>query len=148
MAVEGRQVSVALPGRAEPAAEAMPTGQVRAGKGVRLARAAPRGIAKYGILLVFLAASVLPFLWILGIALKSKPDFYRSPFGWPETLHWSNLGRAWEVGRFQRPLPQLGDSHRADGGGGGRLQRAGRVRPGQAGVSRAEDDFLRAARRA
>jgi raffinose/stachyose/melibiose transport system permease protein len=100
MAVEGRQVSVALPGRAEPAAEAMLTGPVRAGMGMRTVRAAPRGIAKYGILLVFLAASLLPFLWILGIALKSKPDFYRSPFGWPETLHWSNLGRAWEVGGF------------------------------------------------
>jgi raffinose/stachyose/melibiose transport system permease protein len=96
MAVEGRQVAAGLPGRAEPSVSV----KARAGSGVRLARLAPRTIVKYAILLVFLAASVLPFLWILGIALKSKPDFYRSPFGWPETFQWSNLQQAWDVGNF------------------------------------------------
>ncbi|MGH2616800.1 MAG: carbohydrate ABC transporter permease [Thermomicrobiales bacterium] len=100
MAVERRQVPVSLPSRSESVAEADTRGLARAGTGARLARTAPRGIVKYSVLIGFLAASVLPFLWILGIALKSKPDFYSSPFGWPETFQWSNLSRAWEVGRF------------------------------------------------
>ncbi len=100
MAVEGRQVTVGIPDRTGVIPEAMSHGQTRARTGARLLRAAPRGFAKYVILLVFLAASILPFVWILGIAVKSKPDFYRSPFGWPETFQWSNLGRAWEVGNF------------------------------------------------
>lgn len=100
MAVEGQPAPAVLTSRSQPPAEIPIRELARAPSGTRLLRAVPRGIAKYSILLVFLAASVLPFLWMLGIALKSKPEFYRSPFGVPASFQWENLSEAWTVGRF------------------------------------------------
>ena len=59
-----------------------------------------RGLGKYTVLLFFGALSILPFIWIVGIALKTKNEFYSAPFALPAAPQWGNLADAWTVGHF------------------------------------------------
>jgi ABC-type glycerol-3-phosphate transport system permease component len=61
-------------------------------------------LARYLVLLGFLAIFFVPFLWIWLSALKSSREIGRSPFGLPNDWLWQNLERAWTVGRFERYL--------------------------------------------
>ncbi len=59
-----------------------------------------REIGKYILLLFFAFISLLPFVWIAGIALKTKKEFYDSPFSLPAAPQWQNLATAWDIGHF------------------------------------------------
>lgn len=62
-------------------------------------------IAKYAILFAFFAACLLPFIWIVGIAIKSKREFYQAPFALPKNPQWANFAKAWTVGHFGEFFP-------------------------------------------
>ena len=59
-----------------------------------------REFGKYILLLFFAIISLLPFVWIVGIALKTKKEFYSSPFSLPVAPQWQNLATAWDIGHF------------------------------------------------
>ena len=59
-----------------------------------------REFGKYILLLFFAIISLLPFVWIVGIALKTKKEFYNSPFSLPVAPQWQNLATAWDIGHF------------------------------------------------
>ncbi len=59
-----------------------------------------RGTGKYILLLFFAIISLMPFVWIVGIALKTKKEFYDSPFALPAVPQWQNLATAWDIGHF------------------------------------------------
>jgi raffinose/stachyose/melibiose transport system permease protein len=59
-----------------------------------------RETGKYLLLSFFAVISLLPFVWIVGIALKTKKEFYSSPFSIPAIPQWQNLVEAWDIGHF------------------------------------------------
>jgi len=62
-------------------------------------------IIKYAISFAFLAACLLPFIWIVGIALKTKKEFYQAPFTLPENPQCTNFVTAWRAGHFGQFFP-------------------------------------------
>jgi ABC-type glycerol-3-phosphate transport system permease component len=63
-------------------------------------RRAPAAAAKYAVLVLVLAATVTPFLWMWSSALRSSREIFTDPFSLPARLDLTNLVRAWTVGRF------------------------------------------------
>ncbi|MCZ0937373.1 MAG: carbohydrate ABC transporter permease [Caldilineaceae bacterium] len=59
-----------------------------------------RETGKYILLLFFAVISLMPFVWIVGIALKTKKEFYDAPFSLPAVPQWQNLATAWDIGHF------------------------------------------------
>lgn len=43
---------------------------------------------------------LIPIMWILFGAVKSRGRIIRNPLGFPETWHWNNFAEAWEGGNF------------------------------------------------
>lgn len=41
-----------------------------------------------------------PIGWIAMTSLKTRPEIYKSPFGWPETFQWGNYAVAWKAGKL------------------------------------------------
>ena len=41
-----------------------------------------------------------PIGWIAMTSLKTRPEIYKSPFGWPETFQWGNYKVAWVAGKL------------------------------------------------
>jgi raffinose/stachyose/melibiose transport system permease protein len=58
------------------------------------------GWGKYGVLMFFAAFSIVPLFWMWLAALRSPDDVAASPLALPSSLDFSNLTRAWTVGRF------------------------------------------------
>ncbi|RME69934.1 MAG: carbohydrate ABC transporter permease [Verrucomicrobia bacterium] len=60
-----------------------------------------RGLV-YGVLLAYLAWTVLPMLWVAASALKTDAAIFRDPLGLPavDALQWDNFARAWTGARF------------------------------------------------
>lgn len=52
------------------------------------------------ILLIFLVLSVAPFFLVWSAAFKTKADLIDNVLGLPKVLHFENIKRAWEQGRF------------------------------------------------
>ena len=50
------------------------------------------------ILIVFIYLA--PLFWIGMTSLKTRPEIYKDPFGWPQELMWSNYQVAWEAGKL------------------------------------------------
>jgi ABC-type glycerol-3-phosphate transport system permease component len=61
-------------------------------------------IAKYFILLGFLAVSLYPVVLVWSSALKTSREITRNPLALPSSPHWENFTKAWTVGRFDRYL--------------------------------------------
>ena len=59
-------------------------------------------IVTYAILVLFAAIFLVPFFWIWFSSVKSSIEIAVDPFGLPDAWRWSNLERAWTVGRFGR----------------------------------------------
>src|SRR4030065_292083 len=38
---------------------------------------------------------IFPLVWVLITSLKSTPELYRDPFGFPQALKWTNYVEAW-----------------------------------------------------
>jgi raffinose/stachyose/melibiose transport system permease protein len=41
-----------------------------------------------------------PLGWIILTSLKTKPEIYRTPFGWPKAFQWGNYIYAWKGGKL------------------------------------------------
>ena len=53
------------------------------------------------IFLIFMTVLYLaPVAWIAITSLKTRPEIYKSPFGWPEAFQWGNYKVAWEAGKL------------------------------------------------
>ncbi len=48
------------------------------------------------IVVVYLA----PIFWIGMTALKTRPEIYKDPFGWPAAFQWENYKVAWDAGKL------------------------------------------------
>ena len=46
-------------------------------------------------LILWSVICIFPLVWILITSLKSTPELYRDPFGFPQALKWSNYVEAW-----------------------------------------------------
>lgn len=55
-----------------------------------------RGIVNVGLAL-YAAVTLYPLFWLFTSAFKTNEEFDSRPFYLPETWHWENLSRAWEV---------------------------------------------------
>lgn len=56
-----------------------------------------------GLLLLWTAMVVFPFLWMIMTAFKSDPEIIFGPWKLPDTLQWDNFSRAWSeahIGRY------------------------------------------------
>ena len=43
------------------------------------------------IFFIFMVVLYLaPIFWIAMTSLKTRPEIYKSPFGWPESFQWGN----------------------------------------------------------
>ena len=62
-------------------------------------------VFKHALLLIVLIVCIMPFLWIVGIALKTKKEFYQTPFSLPADPQWDNFATAWTVGHFSEFFP-------------------------------------------
>jgi len=51
-------------------------------------------------LLFWGALCILPLFWVTITSLKSTPELYRSPFGFPQVMKWSNYRDAWVFGKM------------------------------------------------
>ncbi len=53
------------------------------------------------ILLLLLAVLYLaPLLWMLLVSVKDNPELMKSPFGFPQMIHWNNYAEAWTLGKL------------------------------------------------
>jgi len=62
-------------------------------------------IARYTILLLFLAIFLVPITWIFSLAVKTQAEFANNPLGLPQEPQWGNFMQAWDQGRFSVYLP-------------------------------------------
>ena len=58
------------------------------------------GIIKYAILLFWMMAALMPFIWMWSSAFKTSKEIFRDPFALPSSINIENLLNAWTVGRF------------------------------------------------
>lgn len=59
-------------------------------------------VASYTILLLFTAFYVGPLLMLVSASLKSLPEFFKNPTGFPDELRFSNFSEAWELASFPK----------------------------------------------
>ena len=53
------------------------------------------------VFLIFMVVIYLaPVFWIGMTSLKTRPEIYKAPFGWPEAFQWGNYKVAWETGKL------------------------------------------------
>ena len=53
------------------------------------------------IFLIFMVVLYLaPVAWIAMTSLKTRPEIYKDPFGWPAAFQWGNYKVAWEAGKL------------------------------------------------
>lgn len=57
-------------------------------------------VLKYGILIVFALFAILPFFWMWSAAFRDARAIYQDPFALPTSLDFTNIVKAWTVGRF------------------------------------------------
>jgi raffinose/stachyose/melibiose transport system permease protein len=61
-----------------------------------------RSAVSYAILLLFTAFYVGPLLMLVSASLKSLPEFFRNPTGFPDDLRFGNFSEAWELASFPK----------------------------------------------
>lgn len=47
------------------------------------------------LLIVWSVFCIFPLFWVIATSLKSTPELYRDPFGFPEAFKWDNYRDAW-----------------------------------------------------
>ncbi len=53
------------------------------------------------VFLIFMTVLYLaPVAWIAITSLKTRPEIYKNPFGWPAAFQWGNYKVAWEAGKL------------------------------------------------
>ena len=60
---------------------------------------------RYLVLIAFLFIFLTPFLWILSMSFKDKPELIRNPLGPPEEIRIDNYAKAWGQGRYKIYVP-------------------------------------------
>ena len=55
-------------------------------------------IAMYGFIAVYSLFVLLPMVWMVFAAFKTKREIFINPLGAPETLSFDSFGRAWDIG--------------------------------------------------
>jgi ABC-type glycerol-3-phosphate transport system permease component len=60
------------------------------------------GYVQQAILLIASLIALFPLWFMLWTAIRDKDDYFRSPLGWPQGIHWENFGAAFEqnIGRW------------------------------------------------
>lgn len=60
------------------------------------------GYVQQAILLFASAVALFPLWFMIWTAIRSQNDYFRSPIGWPEQIHWDNFAHALEanIGRW------------------------------------------------
>jgi raffinose/stachyose/melibiose transport system permease protein len=60
------------------------------------------GYLQQVILLIASVVALFPLWFMIWTAMRSKEDYFRSPLGWPESIHWENFVQAFEanIGRW------------------------------------------------
>lgn len=61
-----------------------------------------RKVASYAILLLFAAFYIGPILMLVSASLKSLPQFFKDPTGFPDELRFSNFSEAWDLANFPK----------------------------------------------
>jgi raffinose/stachyose/melibiose transport system permease protein len=61
-----------------------------------------RKAVSYAILLLFTVVYVGPLLMLVSASLKSLPEFFRNPTGWPEDFRFDNFTEAWKLASFPK----------------------------------------------
>lgn len=61
-----------------------------------------RKAVSYAILLLFTAFYVGPLLMLVSASLKSLPEFFKNPTGFPDDLRFGNFSEAWELASFPK----------------------------------------------
>ena len=59
------------------------------------------GILVKIVLLLLLAVTLIPVIWVLISSLKTRREMLTAPFGLPEVFQWENYSKAWEKANFQ-----------------------------------------------
>ena len=54
----------------------------------------------YVFLILMVVIYLAPVFWIGMTSLKTRPEIYKDPFGWPEVFQWGNYKVAWETGKL------------------------------------------------
>jgi raffinose/stachyose/melibiose transport system permease protein len=67
-------------------------------------RRATGSVAKYAVLILVLAAYLLPFVLVLLNSLKTDPEVVASPLAWPSVLRFDNYVSAFEKMRFMSAI--------------------------------------------
>ncbi|MBL8127491.1 MAG: carbohydrate ABC transporter permease, partial [Chloroflexia bacterium] len=59
-------------------------------------------IVQQAILILASLAALFPLWFMLWTALRTRDDYFRSPLGWPQGIHWENFVTAFEqnIGRW------------------------------------------------
>ena len=74
--------------------------------GIRLPPPASRlrlgGYVQQAVLLLASVVALFPLWFMVWTALRSQEDYFASPLGWPQSLHWDNFVHAFEenIGRW------------------------------------------------
>ncbi len=60
------------------------------------------GYFQHAILIVASLVALFPLWFMLWTALRDRDDYFRSPLGWPQGLHWENFAQALDanIGRW------------------------------------------------
>lgn len=61
-----------------------------------------RKTVSYTILLLFTVVYVGPLLMLVSASLKSLPEFFKNPTGFPDELRFGNFTEAWELANFPK----------------------------------------------
>jgi len=59
-------------------------------------------LPKYTIVLLFVAISLTPLIWVWSSAFKTRMEIFTAPFALPSKFYIDNLVKAWHVGKFSR----------------------------------------------
>jgi len=69
-------------------------------------------VLQHTILLAASLVALFPLWFMLWTAIRSQEDFFRSPLGWPQSIHWDNFSNAFDenIGPPPdgRPIPPAG----------------------------------------
>ena len=59
------------------------------------------GVLQQAILLLASLIALFPLWFMIWTAIRSRDDYFRSPLGWPQGIHWDNFTGAFDenIGR-------------------------------------------------
>jgi ABC-type glycerol-3-phosphate transport system permease component len=59
-------------------------------------------VVQHAILILASVVALFPLWFMLWTAIRTNDDYFRSPLGWPQGIHWDNFARAFDenIGRW------------------------------------------------